>query len=183
VPAPYAVLNLGSNEPGRRWPLDHFMKMADHLAARGLTVVFVGGRREAALADRVREAAPVSRRGGSFVDLIDRTTLPDLMDLLQHADLVVSSDTGPAHLAIGLGAPTIVLVGGGHFTSFVPYPAPLTPSRVRFLWRELACYHCFWNCTEPHKPGNSFPCLEAISFERVADTAEEMLAARHAAIS
>jgi len=47
--APYVVLNLGSNEPGRRWPLAAFLEIAEHLARRGLTIVFTGGRVEAAL--------------------------------------------------------------------------------------------------------------------------------------
>ena len=89
------------------------------------------------------------------------------MDLQQHAELVISSDTGPAHLAIGLGAPTIVIVGGGHFTSFVPYPAALTPPQVRFVWRELPCYHCFWNCTAAARGGRQLPMLAAVSVAQV----------------
>lgn len=171
----YAVLNLGSNEPGRRWPLAAFLEIAEHLARRGLSVVFAGGRVEAALRGPVAEAARASPWGGSFVDRIASTSLAELMDLQQHAELVISSDTGPAHLAIGLGAPTIVIVGGGHFTSFVPYPAALTPPQVRFVWRELPCYHCFWTCTQPHEAGASYPCLEAVSVARVRDAAEELL--------
>ena len=97
------------------------------------------------------------------------------MDLQQDAELVISSDTGPAHLAIGLGAPTIVIVGGGHFTSFVPYPEALTPPQVRFVWHELPCYHCFWLCTQPHAAGASYPCLDAVSVAQVRDAADELL--------
>ena len=55
--AGYAVLNLGSNEPGRRWPLAAFLEMAEHLARRGLKVVFTGGRVEAGFRAPVAEAA------------------------------------------------------------------------------------------------------------------------------
>jgi ADP-heptose:LPS heptosyltransferase len=176
--ARYAVLNLGSNEPGRRWPLAGFLEIAEHLAQRGLTVVFTGGRVEAGLRVPVAKAARLSRWGGSFVDRIASTTLAELLDLQQHAELVISSDTGPAHLAIGLGTPTIVIVGGGHFTSFVPYPAELTPPQVRFVWHEMACYHCFWLCTQPHAAGASYPCLDAVSVAQVRDAADELLAQR-----
>jgi ADP-heptose:LPS heptosyltransferase len=176
--ARYAVLNLGSNEPGRRWPLAGFLEIAGHLARRGLRVVFTGGRVEAALRAPVAAAARLSPWGGSFVDRIASTGLAELMDLQQHAELVISSDTGPAHLAIGLGTPTIVIVGGGHFTSFVPYPADLTPPQVRFVWREMACYHCFWGCTQPHRAGASYPCLEAVSVAQIRDAADELLALR-----
>jgi ADP-heptose:LPS heptosyltransferase len=176
--ARYAVLNLGSNEPGRRWPLAAFLEIAEHLARRGLTIVFAGGRVEAALHAPVAAAARASPWGGSFVDRIASTSLAELMDLQQHAELVVSSDTGPAHLAIGLGTPTIVIVGGGHFTSFVPYPAALTPPQVRFVWQELPCYHCFWLCTQPHAAGASYPCLDAVSVAQAREAADELLALR-----
>lgn len=179
--APYAVLNLGSNEPGRRWPLAAFLEIAEHLARRGLTIVFTGGRVEAALRAPVAAAARSSPWGTSFVDRIASTSLAELLDLQQHADLVISSDTGPAHLAIGLGTPTIVIVGGGHFTSFVPYPEALTPPQVRFVWRELPCYHCFWLCTRPHAAGASYPCLEAVPVAQIRDAAEELLALNPAA--
>jgi ADP-heptose:LPS heptosyltransferase len=177
-PGRYAVLNLGSNEPGRRWPLAGFLEIAEHLAERGLRVVFTGGSVEAPLRAPLAEAARRSPWGASFVDRIAATSLAELMDLQQHAGLVISSDTGPAHTAIALGAPTIVIVGGGHFSSFVPYPAALTPPQVRFVWHEMACYHCFWNCTQPHAAGASYPCLAAISVVQVRAAADELLALR-----
>jgi ADP-heptose:LPS heptosyltransferase len=174
--APYAVLNLGSNEPGRRWPLAAFIEIAEHLAQRGLTIVFHGGPREANFRTPVAAAARHSPQGNSFLDRIATLSLGELIDLEQHADLVISGDTGPAHLAIGLGAPTIVIVGGGQFSSFVPYPAALTPPQVRFLWREMPCYHCFWACTQTHAAGASYPCVATVSVAQVRDAAEELLA-------
>ena len=168
---PYAVLNFGGNEVGRRWPFERFLAVAQVLAARGLEIVFTGGAAEAAQRDRLAMA-----KCADFVDRIGTTSLPQLLDLLSGSALVLSNDTGPAHLAIGLGVPTVVVVGGGHFASFVPYPAEVTPPGTRFVFRERACFHCFWNCTEPHEQGRAFPCIDAL------DTAE-VLAAIEAALS
>ena len=176
--APYAVLNIGGNEPGRRWPLGAFLNIAEHLAARGLDVVFHGGPRESALREEVAAAAAASPHGSRFIDRIASLSLGQLLDLLQHAELVISGETGPAHLAVALGAPTIVAVGGGSFGCFMPFPAELTPPQVRFLWRELPCYGCFWNCTQPHPAGESFPCLDAVSVAEVRTAADQLLAAR-----
>lgn len=169
---PYVVINLGGNEPGRRWASERFIALSRTLAACGLKIVFVGGGADKSL----KPLLPDSMSGGTFVDLIGGTTLPQLLDLLRHAALAVSSDTGPAHLAAALGTPTVVIVGGGHFTSFVPYPAAVTPPRTRFVYRELACFHCFWNCTEPHEKGRSFPCLDAVGEAEVLASIDELLA-------
>jgi ADP-heptose:LPS heptosyltransferase len=171
-PEPYAVLNFGGNEPGRRWDFERFLALASALKARGLKVVFSGGPAEAALKPPISALA----QDQSIVDRVGATRLPDLLDLLQHAALVVSNDTGPAHLAIGLGVPTLVIVGGGHFTSFVPYPPEVTPSRVRFVYRERFCFHCFWNCTQPHRAGHSFPCIGEITDNDVLSGIDSVLA-------
>ena len=176
ISGPYAVLNLGGNSREKRWPADRFFTLAEELAARGLRVVFVGGPSEPDLPAAVAEVRRRSPRSEAFLDRIGATPLPELLDLLRHAELVVSSDTGPAHLAVGLGAPSVVILGGGHYTSFVPYPPDLTPPRTRFVWRELPCFHCFWACTQPHERGESFPCMAAVPFDDVRAAVEAVLA-------
>ena len=169
---PYAVMNFGGNEPGRRWPLERFLEIAQMLAARGLQVYFTGGAAEVTQ----RQALAAAGRPADFVDRIGVTSLPQLLDLLKGAALVLSNDTGPAHLAIGLGVPTVVVIGGGHFRSFVPYPPEATPAAVRFVFRERGCFHCFWNCTEPHEQGRAFPCIDALGAAEVLTATEAVLA-------
>ncbi len=160
---PYVVLNPGSNEPGRRWPFAGYVALARRLADRGLRVVFIGSSDEKPSASELEriEALP------GMIDLYGKTTLPEIMDLMKGAAAVVSNDTGPAHLAIALGAPTVVVVGGGHFGSFVPYPAAVTPPTARFVFHEMECYHCFWRCPKRADRRDAFPCIAAVGEDRV----------------
>lgn len=162
-PGRYAVLNPGSNEHGRRWPFASYVEIAERLLVDGWRVVFVGTRDERWDAQPLED---IARKDG-VIDMTGKTSLSELIDLMRHADLVVSNDTGPAHLSIAVGAPTVVLVGGGHFTSFVPYPPEAMPPTARFLHEHMECYHCFWRC---HKRGSKFevfPCVAAVSVDRV----------------
>ncbi|MBC8339856.1 MAG: glycosyltransferase family 9 protein [Rhodospirillales bacterium] len=169
--APYAVLNPGSNEPGRRWPLGHYAAIARRLLKQGLRVVFVGRPDEQGGGQAV--AALAEEQG--VIDLTGKTVLPQLLDLMKRASLVVSNDTGPAHLAIALGRPTVVIVGGGHFGSFVPYPVEATPPDARFVYQEMECYHCFWRCHKRADKFQLFPCIGAISEDQVWAACEELL--------
>ncbi len=170
---PYAVLNPGSNEFGRRWPLENYIALARWLADRDIRVVFAGKADETAPGGGlIAEAAD----GDAIVDLTGRTDLAQLFDLMKHARLVVSNDTGPAHVAIGLGAPTVVIVGGGHFGCFVPYPESARPASARFVYERMECYHCFWRCHKRTDEKASFPCVAAVPADKVRAACEELLA-------
>ena len=110
-----------------------------------------------------------------IIDLTGRTNLPQLLDLMNHARLVISNDTGPAHLSIALGRPTVVIVGGGHFGSFVPYPKDVAPETARFVYQEMECYHCFWRCHRRANKFQLFPCIGAINEERIWGECETLL--------
>jgi ADP-heptose:LPS heptosyltransferase len=161
--APYVILNFGSNEPGRRWPFAKFLEVAVRLLDSGYRVAFTGGAGEAHVRPELRR---VLNRPG-IVDWIWRTSLPQLLDLMKNAAATISNDTGPAHLSIALGTPTVVLTGGGHFGSFVPYAPETTPPTARFVHQEMDCYHCFWRCTRKRDRRDSFPCVGEIPAETV----------------
>ena len=63
--------------------------------------------------------------------------------------------------------PVAAAVGGGHFGSFVPYPDDATPANARFVFQRMECYHCFWRCHKRSTKLDVFPCVGAISEERV----------------
>lgn len=163
--APYVVLNPGSNEPGRRWPHAGYAALARRLLDGGYRVAVIG-KGDEDLGEL--SALPV-------IDLSGRTTVAQLMDLLASAAAVISNDSGPAHLSIALGAPTVVIVGGGHMGCFVPYPDGVAPDHARFVFHEMECYHCFWRCTKRAAEGDVFPCIGTIAEDQVWDALQGLL--------
>ncbi len=102
---PFALLVPGASpqRPGKRWPVQGFADLAQRLASTGVVSAIVGGSAEAALGGELARAGAV--------DLTGRTSFTDLVALGRRAALVVSNDTGPAHLLAATGAPTVVLFG------------------------------------------------------------------------
>ncbi len=171
---PYVLMNPGSNEPGRRWPFESYIKASEKYLKDGYRVVFVGTRDERWDASLLREVATKT----GVTDLTGQTTLPELLTLMKHAALVISNDTGPAHLSIALSVPTIVIVGGGHFTSFVPYPDHVCPDNARFVFEVMDCYHCFWRCHKRTNKYEVFPCVAEISVEQVWEQSQSLLGSK-----
>jgi hypothetical protein len=173
----YVVLNPGSNEYGRRWPLEKYVSLSKWIAEKGLKAVFVGKADERAQEGLIADVADDE----TIIDLTGKTSVPELLDLMKAAALVVTNDTGPMHLAIGLGAPTVAIIGGGHFGSFVPYPEAATPDTVRFVYERMPCYHCFWRCHKRDDKFQSFPCVARVEGEAVRQACMAVLPALESA--
>ncbi len=99
VGGPYAVLNPGARMADRRWPPAAHAAVARGLAARGLAVLVVWGPGEEPIARAVAD--------GSESRLAPPTGLAELAALLRGARLCVSNNSGPMHLAVAVGTPTV----------------------------------------------------------------------------
>jgi ADP-heptose:LPS heptosyltransferase len=102
-----ALVHPGAAFPGRRWPAERFAAVARHLAAAGEDVRITGGPAEVELARQVAEGAGL----GEDAVLAGRTSSLELAALVAAARVVVSGDTGTAHLATAYRRPSVVLPG------------------------------------------------------------------------
>jgi heptosyltransferase-2 len=107
VGRPYAVLCPGANKAAKRWPAERFAAVADALAGRGLAVAATGAPGERGIVAEVAGAA-----GAPVCDLAERgVTIGSLKAVVADADLMVTNDTGPRHIAAALGTPVVTLFG------------------------------------------------------------------------
>jgi ADP-heptose:LPS heptosyltransferase len=160
VPAGATVVHVGAKAPARRWPVDRFAAVAQALAAAGHRVVVTGSA-----ADLPR-AARVARRAGLPGPAVyaGRTGLGQLAALVAGARLVVSGDTGVAHLATGYRVPSVVLFGPEP-------PARWGPPRDRPWHRVL------WPGSADHQVGTAHSQIGSVGGHVAAITVAEVLSA------
>lgn len=92
------------HRPAKRWPAARYGRLAQALAAGGVTPLVLGhGPEEEALAAEVVSLEPRVR------SLVGQTQYGDIADLARKAVLTVGNDTGPTHIAIAAGSPGVVL--------------------------------------------------------------------------
>ena len=149
---PYVCVHPGASRNDNRWPAADFAAVGDRLAASGCRVVLTGSRAEAALTRQVAGAMTAPA-----VDLGGETTVRTLAAVFAGARLVVSNDTGAAHLAAAVRAPSVVV-----------FPAAGDPERWAPLDRERH------RVVVPASPAERWPTVPA-----VVDAASRQLAARH----
>lgn len=96
------VLHPGASDVRRHWPAERFAQVGDALASQGATIVISATDAEGHLA---RTIAQTMRHPA--IDLTGRMSLSALCGMLERAVMMVSNDTGPLHLALGIGTPSV----------------------------------------------------------------------------
>ncbi|MEH0108462.1 glycosyltransferase family 9 protein [Tersicoccus sp. MR15.9] len=99
------VLHPGAAFASRRWPVDRWRAVAEHLTGRGRRVLVTGSASERDLTAAVSDGLPGVRDLGGALDLSGLTAAVD------GAALVISGDTGTGHLATALAVPSVLLFG------------------------------------------------------------------------
>lgn len=103
---PTLVISPCSSHARRNWRAERYAAVADHAAARGWRVVLCGGRSGL---ERDTGDAILAAMQSTALDLIGKDTLKQLPALLARADLVMTPDSGPLHIANAMGAKVLGL--------------------------------------------------------------------------
>ncbi len=116
---PTLVISPCSSHVLRNWSAEGYAAVADHAAARhGLRVLVCGGRSELELQYGERIAALMRQ---PCVNLVGKDTLVEFLATLQRAALLISPDSGPAHMATTVGTPVIGLYAATNPARSGPY--------------------------------------------------------------
>ncbi|MGE4296888.1 MAG: glycosyltransferase family 9 protein [Desulfovibrionaceae bacterium] len=149
--APCVALHPYATHPDKAWPADHWRTLAARLDAASVNWFAIG-----------RADAPIPGLDAAR-DFTNRTDLRQTCALLAHAAALVTGDSGPMHLASGVGTPVISLFGPTNAAwGFVP-----AGPRDVVLERPLACRPCSLHGKRPCPHGRE--CLAGIAVDAVMD--------------
>lgn len=164
--SPTVVIHPGAGDPRRRWPAKNFAFVGDALAGCGARIVLVGNQ-----AQRDLTAEVAGSMAFQAIDLGGRTTLGGLAGLMSRADLVISNDSGPRHLAGAVGTPTV----GIYWVGNVIAAAPVSQARHRLAvsW-QIDCPVCGLDCMK-HDCGHGDSFVTDVSKTEVVNLAFELL--------
>jgi heptosyltransferase I len=153
--APLAVLLPGTNWPTKRWPVDRFAALVEPLKERfGLRTILAGGPDVAHLAEQIP----------GTLNLVGRTSLPQLVALLERADLVIANDSGPMHIASALNRPLVTLFGPTNPIRTGPYRRLETVVRL-----DIPCSPCY------SRKCSHQSCLQWLDVQHVLAAAQRQL--------
>ncbi|HLY45270.1 MAG TPA: glycosyltransferase family 9 protein [Stellaceae bacterium] len=165
--APLVYVHAGAGNEMKQWPVEYFAAVIDRLVkAHGARIVMIGGPDDeavsAAILGRLRHRAAAT-------SLVGAVPLDELPALLAGASLFLGNDSGPKHLAAGLGVPTV----GVHAGSVDAREwGPVGPSAIAVA-RLTVCSPCYLSKIEDCRRG--LVCLRALGPAQVYDACSRLL--------
>lgn len=168
---PLIGLHPAAREESKRWAIERFIAVGKLLQQQyGGTVVILGGPEEWQTAELVTQAI-----GEAALNLAGKTSLAGLGAAIAQLTILITNDSGPAHIAYALKIPTVTIFGS---TDPAVWGAleedqsdqPALKVRHRALLHQVPCHPCnSATCTV------GYSCLEGITVEHVVENATAII--------
>jgi ADP-heptose:LPS heptosyltransferase len=159
----YAILFPSASWHGRQWPKQYFVELGERLHhLYGWQIFLCGAPSDYLLCQEIAESASIN-----FFNLAGQTTLVEFAEILRGAKLLISNETSAAHLAVSVGSPSVIILGGGHHGRFLPYPEYLLGVKTKVATNRMPCFNCNWQCTESYDTMGPVPCISGVSVAQV----------------
>ncbi len=160
----FALMHPAAAFDSKTWAAGNFARVADHLAARGLSTVAVASPHESVILDELR------RHTSTPPVILTDLTLPEITALARRAALFVGNDSGLAHIAAAVKIPSVVIFGSSNVAHWQPWT--IAPTEV--VREEMPCAPCpGYTCAE----FGVAECIRRVPAERVTAAIERVLAA------
>jgi lipopolysaccharide heptosyltransferase II len=157
---PWAVLHPGATAASRRYPAEQYAAVARRLVSEhGWRLLYTGGEGERELVEQV-----IAGSGVPGVNLAGALSLEELAALIARAPLLITNNTGPAHIAAAVGTPVVDLYAQTN-PQHTPWHVP-----CRVLNQDVPCRWCYKSvCPQGHQR-----CLREVPPASVVAAAVEL---------
>jgi len=164
----FIVVSAGAKSHVKRWPADNYARLCDRISyAFGYRTALIGqdGGLDDFDSDRVVVNHVLKAARSKPVDLVGKTNIRELSFLIEKADLLVTNDSAPLHVASAVNTPSVAVFGP---TDEVKY-GPLSEGSV-VVRKTLDCAPC-----EKPRCRYNYECLRGIDVERVFTQVKRVL--------
>ena len=170
----YYVLFPGASWSGKQWPVGNFAEVGEKIFKEtGWRGIVCGGAADAETSINLCKLCTAP-----LLNLTGCTNLSQLATILSSAQMLLTNDTSATHISAACGVPTVVVLGGGHPTRFLPYDVEILDKRPlpRVITHQMPCFGCNWKCIFERPSGGPVQCIAQIS---VLDVWEAVAASIH----
>ena len=162
----YALIHPTAAFATKTWPIANFARTAEFLHGKGLQTVAVATMNERQILEDLKTvaAAPILT--------LDDLTLPEITALASKARLFIGNDSGIAHIAAAVNAPSVVIFGSSNTHHWRPW----TDAPNEIVYEPFPCQPCpGYECKEFGEPR----CIQSVTVEQVTAAIDRVLKQGH----
>lgn len=157
------VIFAGAGVVKREWKKEDFLSLIILIKQHtGQPIYLAGSSAEIPIGNYLESNLPQQ----SVVNLIGKSDLPGLVELIAGCSLVVANETSAIHIAVATKTKSVCILGGGHFSRFAPYPESFSNAPL-CVYHKMDCYYCNWNCIFKTAETAPYPCIANVTNGRV----------------
>lgn len=186
VPAErYFILFPGASEPERMWQIERFAELAarlhERMEYRNLKCCLCGGKEEAHLgAIFIDKYVPKEK----IINMIGKTSLPELIEIIRGAEFIVTNDTSAVHFAAAVNTQAFCIWGPWEYGRFLPYAVEKAENRRLPIvcYHETECRNCLLDGTDKTAECSRFisakgirKCLDMVTVDDVIDKIDQKM--------
>ena len=164
------AVHPGASGNYRVWPPENFAALIDHLQQRRIPVLLTGSVFDRGVLEEVRKRCATSPH------LVFTTGVMDLAALLKKCALCISNNSGPRHLAVAAGVPSLALIPRFDDILWKVYTDEKMAGTMQSRERCPACPP--GACLNALPPGETYGswCMRALTVEEVTARVDSLLA-------
>jgi len=151
----------------KHWPALKFAQLADtiidNLKAK---IIILGDGSEEPISEVI-----VSAMKNKAINMSGKTTLDEMVALIDRLDLLITNDAGPLHIAAARGVKTVSIFGPVDEKVYGPYPAS---NKHVVIKEEVNCRPCYQDFRFPGCINNKI-CIKDISMDKVYSAVEGLI--------
>jgi ADP-heptose:LPS heptosyltransferase len=167
----FIIIHPWGGRPVKTWRMEKYAGLAEMIREKmKIDIILTGSGQDYDLCEAIREKC-----GTSVSNLAGKLTFKQMMSSIKSSLVFISPDTGPMHIAVALGTPTVTLFGPSDPAKYGPYGDSKLHRVV--VPRNIKCVHCNRIRKPPKrcfKDGISL-CMDAISVEDVFKECKTLL--------
>lgn len=156
----------------RNWNTNKYIEVIGYIITHSSLSIFICGEHSTHSISRELTLQFGSDR---IIDMTGRTTVLEYISTIKDSKFVLATDSSAVHIAASMNIPSVAILGGGHHGRFLPYSKTFSGTHPLCVYEYMECYSCDWKCSLPHKKGEPFPCIAAVTVPKVVEHLYQIL--------
>ena len=168
----YVVIAFSASTESKSWELEKFAQVIDAVPPKYKVVLTGAGKYDEMKVERLIHMVNNKSR---VINLVNKTSVVDLVSLIAYSELVIGNDSAAVHIAAATRVKSICVLLGAHFGRFLPYPEdlPFKDYLPITVYSQMPCCGCNYNCI--YEDQSPYECIKRISAGAVIKEVEKNL--------